>query len=46
MKKKYEIGIEYRQKYGMQMPTLTLARIMYNENIELFIIKIFRRQKR
>ena len=37
MKKKYEIGIEYRQKYGMQMPTLTLARIMYNENIELFI---------
>ena len=36
MKKKYEIAIEYREKYGMQMPTLTLARIMYNENIELF----------
>ena len=36
MKKKYEIAIEYREKYGMQMPTLTLARIMYNENVELF----------
>lgn len=36
MKKKYEIAIEYREKFGMQMPTLTLARIMYNENIELF----------
>lgn len=36
MKKKYEIAIEYREKYGMKMPTLTLARIMYNENIELF----------
>ena len=36
MKKKYEIAIEYREKYGMQMPNLTLARIMYKENIELF----------
>lgn len=36
MKRKYEIAIEYREKYGMQMPTLTLARIMYNENVELF----------
>jgi predicted phosphodiesterase len=36
MKRKYEIAIEYREKYGMSMPTLTLARIMYKENIELF----------
>lgn len=36
MKRKYEIAIEYREKYGMKMPTLTLARIMYKENIELF----------
>lgn len=36
MKRKYEIAIEYREKFGMQMPTLTLARIMYNENVELF----------
>lgn len=36
MKRKYEIAIEYREKYGMNMPTLTLARIMYKENIELF----------
>jgi predicted phosphodiesterase len=27
---------EYRLKYGMQMPTLTLARVMYKENIGLF----------
>jgi len=33
-----KIGIarEYRQKYGMKMPTLTLARVMYNENKEAF----------
>jgi predicted phosphodiesterase len=33
-----KIGIakEYREKYGMQMPTLTLARIMYKENKEAF----------
>jgi predicted phosphodiesterase len=33
-----KIGIarEYRQKYGMTMPTLTLARIMYKENKEAF----------
>ena len=30
------IAREYRIKYGMEMPTLTLARIMYNENKELF----------
>lgn len=30
------IAREYRKKYGMAMPTLTLARIMYNENKELF----------
>ena len=34
--KKIDLAIEYRKKYGMKMPTLTLARIMYNENIELF----------
>lgn len=34
---KCEIAKEYRQKYGMQMPTLTLARLMYNENKEVFI---------
>jgi predicted phosphodiesterase len=34
--KKIDLSIEYRKKYGMKMPTLTLARIMYNENIELF----------
>jgi len=34
--KKIDVAIEYRKKYGMKMPTLTLARIMYNENIELF----------
>ncbi len=33
-----KIGIarEYRTKYGMQMPTLTLAKIMYKENKEAF----------
>lgn len=34
---KCEIAKEYRQRYGMQMPTLTLARLMYNENKEVFI---------
>ena len=33
--KKIDVAIEYREKYGMKMPTLTLARIMYKENIEL-----------
>lgn len=33
---KCEIAKEYRQRYGMQMPTLTLARLMYNENKEVF----------
>ena len=28
---------EYRLKYGMDMPTLTLAKLIYNENKELFI---------
>jgi predicted phosphodiesterase len=27
---------EYRLKYGMDMPTLTLAKLIYNENKELF----------
>ena len=31
-----DIARQYRVKYGMQMPTLALARIMYNENKELF----------
>jgi len=31
-----QIAREYRDKYGMVMPTLTLARIMYNENKEVF----------
>jgi predicted phosphodiesterase len=34
---KSDTAKEYRLKYGMQMPTLALARIMYNENKELFI---------
>lgn len=34
--KKTDIAREYRLKYGMNMPTLTLARIMYNENVEAF----------
>lgn len=34
--KKTEIARQYREKYGMRMPTLTLARIMYKENIEVF----------
>jgi len=33
---KLGIAKEYRQKYGMKMPTLTLARVMYNENKEAF----------
>ena len=33
---KKDLAIEYRRKYGMQMPSLTLARIMYKENIEVF----------
>jgi len=33
---KNEICREYRVKYGMKMPTLTLARIVYKENIEVF----------
>jgi predicted phosphodiesterase len=33
---KGDIAREYRSKYGMQMPTLTLARVMYNENKEVF----------
>lgn len=33
---KSDTAKEYRLKYGMQMPTLALARIMYNENKELF----------
>jgi len=33
---KGDIAREYRRKYGMQMPTLTLARVMYNENKEVF----------
>jgi len=28
---------EYRLKYGMDMPTLTLSKLIYNENKELFI---------
>lgn len=35
--KQMDIAAEYRRKYGMQMPTLTLARIMYNENKEAFV---------
>jgi predicted phosphodiesterase len=35
--KKTDIAREYRLKYGMDMPTLTLARIMYNENVEAFM---------
>ncbi len=33
---KADIAREYRLKYGMKMPTLTLARIMYNDNKETF----------
>lgn len=33
---KADIAREYRLKYGMKMPTLTLARIMYDENKEAF----------
>jgi len=30
--RKVNIGREYREKYGWEMPTLKLARIIYNEN--------------
>ena len=33
---KTQIAKEYRKKHGMDMPTLTLARIMYKENKEAF----------
>jgi predicted phosphodiesterase len=33
---KSNIAREYRAKYGMAMPTLTLAKIMYKENVEVF----------
>ena len=33
---KQSVAIEYRKKYGMEMPTLKLARIMYNDNKLLF----------
>jgi predicted phosphodiesterase len=33
---KANLAREYRTKYGMEMPTLALARIMYNENKEVF----------
>lgn len=33
---KSHIAREYRAKYGMQMPTLTLAKIMYKENLGVF----------
>jgi len=33
---KTDIARDYRQKHGMAMPTLTLARIMYAENKEVF----------
>ena len=33
---KAELAKEYRKKYGPEMPTLTLARIMYKENKEVF----------
>lgn len=32
MIKKIDLARQYRDKYGMDMPTLKLARIMYNEN--------------
>ena len=34
---KIDIAREYRIKYGNNMPTLTLARIMYNENVQAFM---------
>lgn len=36
MKTKKEICIEYREKYGWEMPNAKLARIIYNENKMLF----------
>jgi predicted phosphodiesterase len=32
-----ELAFTYRQKYGVEMPTLKLARIMYNENKLRFV---------
>jgi len=34
--KKPQIALEYREKYGWEMPTLKLARIIYNDNPLLF----------
>jgi predicted phosphodiesterase len=34
--KQIDIARDYRIKHGMEMPTLTLARLMYKENIEIF----------
>lgn len=33
---KTQLAYEYRQKFGWEMPSLKLARIMYNENLLLF----------
>jgi predicted phosphodiesterase len=33
---KSHIAREYRAKYGMEMPTLTLAKLMHKENVEVF----------
>ena len=33
---KQSVAVEYRKKFGIEMPTLKLARIMYNENKLLF----------
>ena len=35
--KKVNIAREYREKYGWEMPTLKLARIMFEDNKLLFI---------
>ncbi len=34
--KKVNVAREYRKKYGNEMPTLKLARIMYNDNPLIF----------
>jgi len=34
--KQSTLALEYRAKYGWEMPTLKLARIMYKENELLF----------
>ncbi len=34
---KVGLAIEYRKKYGMEMPTRQLAKIMYSENEKLFL---------